>query len=469
MPLPEPIGRQKEVLYLDDKGHTVVLGTAGSGKTTLAILRATYLAGHSPHAGRTMLVTFNRVLSKYLEALAPDAMDGVDIRNYHHFARGYLDSRGRLPDNSIVDDPDRVRLIHRALVDLRAALPKSRILQHEAATLAEELLWIARMGIDSEAEYRNAERIQRGGLRVAGPDRVAIWRLYEKYLELRTARGFTYDWHDLSTAVLEELSEDASDRRYRHIVIDEGQDFSPTMLRSLVAAVPPDGSITFFGDMAQQIYGGRISWRDAGLKVEKGIWRFEENYRNTKQIAAFALDLATGPHFSGVADMVEPKAPKAAGLPPTLVRCSAEDAERQLVVQQTAGLAGSRRVAVLLRDRDREDAYVQGLKAKGVIARRLNKHMTSWPSTPGAWVGTYHSSKGLEFDAVVLPHLDDGTLPDAARVTAIGDRKLGTAEEARLLYVAMTRARAQLVMTYHGNLTELLAPIDPKLYTHQKA
>lgn len=43
MPLPTPIGRQKEVLYLPAKGHVAVLGTAGSGKTTLAILRSAYL------------------------------------------------------------------------------------------------------------------------------------------------------------------------------------------------------------------------------------------------------------------------------------------------------------------------------------------------------------------------------------------------------------------------------------------
>jgi len=57
------------------------------------------------------------------------------------------------------------------------------------------------------------------------------------------------------------------------------------MLQSLVAAVPEGGSITFFGDVAQQIYGGRISWRNAGLQVDNShIWRFDQNYRNSKEI-----------------------------------------------------------------------------------------------------------------------------------------------------------------------------------------
>ena len=69
--MPRPVGRQREVLYLPGQGHTVVLGTAGSGKTTLAILRSLYLADPStPHSGRTLLVTFNRCLVTYMEHLA---------------------------------------------------------------------------------------------------------------------------------------------------------------------------------------------------------------------------------------------------------------------------------------------------------------------------------------------------------------------------------------------------------------
>ena len=97
---------------------------------------------------------------------------------------------------------------------------------------------------------------------------------------------------------------------YRHIVIDEGQDFSPMMLRSLAAAVPSDGSLTFFGDTAQQIYGNKVSWRDAGLHVQKP-WHFEENYRNTPEIARLAMAIAAMPYFHGTADLVVPRTVRA--------------------------------------------------------------------------------------------------------------------------------------------------------------
>lgn len=73
MPLPPPKGRQREVLYLPGSRNIVVLGTAGSGKTTMAILRAAYLANALTDPGRRgLLVTFNRTLVTYLWSLAPE-------------------------------------------------------------------------------------------------------------------------------------------------------------------------------------------------------------------------------------------------------------------------------------------------------------------------------------------------------------------------------------------------------------
>ena len=107
--LPRPIGRQREVLYLPAQGHVVVLGTAGSGKTTLAILRSLYLSDQSTaHGGRTLLVTFNRCLVTYMRHMGfAESQHPVDVRNYHHFARGYLASRGRLPWSSICSPDER--------------------------------------------------------------------------------------------------------------------------------------------------------------------------------------------------------------------------------------------------------------------------------------------------------------------------------------------------------------------------
>ena len=134
MLLPSPIGRQREVLYLPADGHTVVLGTAGSGKTTLAILRSCYLADPSTdHGGCTLLVTFNRCLVTYMKHLAGVFQSQVVVENYHQFARGYLSSRDMLPWGSICGPGKRSSLIRLALHEAEADGIQSSVLQTQVA------------------------------------------------------------------------------------------------------------------------------------------------------------------------------------------------------------------------------------------------------------------------------------------------------------------------------------------------
>ena len=105
MALPKPVGRQADVVYLPANGHTVVLGTAGSGKTVMAIHRAAHLANPATdHNGRTPLLTFNNTLVRFLNYLAATGGISVRVETYHRFARGYLSSRGLLGRYDILSD-----------------------------------------------------------------------------------------------------------------------------------------------------------------------------------------------------------------------------------------------------------------------------------------------------------------------------------------------------------------------------
>jgi len=252
--LPRPVGEQASVVALAPRGHHVVLGTAGSGKTTMAMLRSLFLSDtRAEHGGRTLLVTFNKALLAFLRNVVPDQGDSLHVRNYHWFARGYLASRRDLPYGSILDDSPRRRLIEHAVIAVRGRSNDS-VLQREMAFFVAELNWIVHHGIRDEAGYRAADRVGRQQA-LAPTSRPAVWAVLEEYGRLRAVDGHLYDWQDLAGAVREEFARDSTPRYYRHVVIDEGQDFSPQMLRSLVDAVGTTGSVTFFGDVAQQIYG----------------------------------------------------------------------------------------------------------------------------------------------------------------------------------------------------------------------
>ena len=454
--LPRPVGRQREVLYLPPSGHTVVLGTAGSGKTTLAILRSLYLSDPTTdHGGRTLLVTFNKCLVTYMKHLGGSLQRDISVENYHHFVRGYLSRRGKLPWNSINEPRDRTRCIQDAL---RQALDDGLagpVLQRPVAFFDEEFEWIQQHGIAREKDYVAVERVGRAASRVAGSERPLLFKVYKRYLKQRELRGKLYDWSDLASTVLAEFHADDDQRLYRHVVIDEGQDFSPEMLRSLVAAIPSHGSLTFFGDIAQQIYGHRVSWRSAGLQAGK-IWQFRENYRNTKQISQLALALANTPHFPDDPDLVAPTAPTADGPPPALRQAKDEQAEWQFVLAQARRFAETGTTAVLFRTLEDERRHPIA------NATQLDRDLDRWPSGPGLFYGTYHAAKGLEFDTVFLPFLSKRRWPHPEDVSLLGPDEAAV-RNARLLYVGITRARSTLVLTYSGEITPLL-PTGTGLY-----
>jgi hypothetical protein len=161
---------------------------------------------------------------------------------------------------------------------------------------------------------------------------------------------------------------------------------------------------------------------------------------------------------SGDEDLVVPRLPVAAGPPPTLVRADNPTQEAVIVRTQAAEFAKDRSVAILARTW----ALAQRA-ASGLNYRKLEAEMHTWNPGPRIWVGPYHAAKGLEFDAVIMPYLNDDTVPWPDVVAAFA-REEADAREARLLYVALTRARSELLMTYSGNLTPLL-PTTPGLWS----
>jgi AAA domain/UvrD-like helicase C-terminal domain len=450
--LPAPKGKQKEVLAVPGEGHTVVLGTAGSGKTTMAIHRAAILANPATsHAGKVLLVTFNRTLVAYLNYWRPPALGDVTIENYHAFARGYLASRGQLGSDAICSAEEMASLVSRAVGEVasRGDAKHAPMLEKPVQFFVDEIRFLERYGLTPD-EYIASDRFGRG----AGFPRdlrPALLDVRDEYLNLRAASGRTYDWDDIAGAALGELEKDDGPRLYRHVVIDEGQDFSPQMLKSLAAAIPDDGSLTFFGDMAQQIYGRQFSWRRAGLHVPHGVWEFQRNYRNTPEIADLGLAIAAMPYYKGVPDMVEPDEFEPSGPPPSLALFDSVQDETKFVIESARAAAQTGSVGVLMRRHQDEARFRKPFRG----GQNLNKYMRMWDPGPGISWGTFHAAKGYEFDTVIMVGLSDASWPEPQIVRAQGAEVAATID-GPLLYVGVTRARRELIMTSVGAQTSLL-------------
>ncbi|MFE2135458.1 3'-5' exonuclease [Streptomyces sp. NPDC059466] len=456
--LPIPQGHQRDVVYLTAQGHQVVLGTAGTGKTVMAIHRAAHLAdARTRNAGPTLLLTYNNSLVTYLRHLA-SKLPGVTIETYGTFARGYLAAQGRMGYNQIAGPDQRRVFVEQAVKEAAASYKPSSFFDRATDFFLDELEWIDGNGLATVEAYLAVDRVGRMAALQPGQRR-AVWDIRKNYLIARTSGGYPYDWASLPTAVRASLAADATGRRYKHIVVDEAQDLSPESIRSLAEAIPPEGSLTLFADYAQQIYGQRVSWRSCGLKVAK-TEVFLDNYRNSPEIARLAIAMAQMPHFRDSADLVEPRAPqRAAGAKPTLVGFPSIEAEAAAVATSVASFAKVARVGVLARTRAEARLAVHGVAG----VRMLHDKMQRWEIEAGVYAGTYHSAKGLEFDVVFLPFCGATRCPDGDTVAAFGYDEAAS-RESRLLYVGVTRARDELVITHTGELTPLLPTSESGLY-----
>lgn len=449
MGLPEPVGRQSDVAYLPAVGHHVVLGTAGTGKTVMAMLRAQFLSDPEvTGSGKTLLVTYNNALVAYLKHLAAET-DRLDVRTYALFARGFLNYHGAMKGQAIIPAGKRRELMQAALETVASTYKPNKFFERDPRWFEDEIVWIAGMGLRTWEAY---EAIDRKGRRtpLSVSLRKVVWKISEEYRLRRAAAGHAYDWHDLATSVRDHQAADDGPRMYRHVIIDEGQDLSPEEIRSLAEVVDPAGSVTFFGDYAQQIYGQGMSWRACGLKVSK-VEMFKDNYRNSTAIAEFAIALSEMSFFGKTDELVPPVAPRAIGSLPTLVAC-ADRAQEVAVVRSIAeqwGLVGT--VAVIGRTwADAEEACA------GLKAQRIKKDAKfRWNDAPGVYYTTYHSAKGLEFDTVVMPFCSEDTVPSPEVVKALGVDDADE-RESKLLYVGITRAKSDLIITYSGAKTHLL-------------
>ena len=450
-------------MALPPKGHIVILGTAGSGKTTIALLRAEYLSKFDKN-NMTLLVTFNKALINYMRTILASRPENLVIENYHKFARGYLLSRKKLPRGAnILNDKDRIILIEAAVQALKKRHPNESTFNRPIQFFVDEIVFIEKFGFKDLQSYEAGERVGRSSANLARKNRKWVYRVYEEYITMRKEHGKLYDWDDLAFHVYHELENDTSPRRYTHIIIDEGQDFSPMMIRSLVAAVDPAGSFTFFGDVAQQIYGSRLSWRDSGIKTNK-VWSFDVNYRNSGAITEFAKDITKNKYWRQSDDMIEALPAVAEGPKPLLIKFRNKNNEFSWIVRQAIALGESASVAILSRTRSVLDGLNHQFKRKATIIDR-DTYNTSYDT--GIFLTTYHAAKGLEFDYVFLPNLEDDVLPDLKSVENALDKDVVYADELKLLYVGVTRSKYGLYMTYSNTLSPLF-PHNSSNVTHEK-
>ncbi|MCB2256601.1 AAA family ATPase [Pseudomonas chlororaphis] len=245
--------------------------------------------------------------------------------------------------------------------------------------------------------------------------------------------------------------------QYAAVLIDEGHDFQPEWFKLVVQMIDPESnSLLVLYDDAQSIYRGKsgksgmdFSFASVGIQAQGRTTILRLNYRNTVEVLsvaqAFAIELLTA--RDAAEDGVPIVAPQSAGRRgafPELLRCESDWQEYNCIVERIRDEQGKGRalddMAVIYRSTAQAQRIERALSEAGIAfasGQSAKGRGALYGSEDAVKIVSMHSSKGLEFGLVLIPSL--GEMPKK------GEDEV---DEARLLYVAMTRAIDRLVMTY---------------------
>ena len=241
---------------------------------------------------------------------------------------------------------------------------------------------------------------------------------------------------------------------YGAVLIDEGHDFQPEWLKLAAQMVDPDTkALLLLYDDAQTLYGQAnrqpFTFKQLGIQAQGRTTILKLNYRNTAEILAIAYAFAkavmppTGDSEADTPLLVQPQSAGRHGPKPALITLPSFRHETHYLAERLQQLheRGTpwNAIAIVYRAKWMAEQICARCQAAQIPVEWLNKDQDSQLYNPAALsvkLVTMHSSKGLEFPVVFVPGL--GYLPNAHSTPEA---------EARLLYVSMTRAIDQLVMT----------------------
>ena len=469
---------QRALVGRDYGGPARVAGSAGTGKTIVALHRAVHLAEADP-GSRVLLATFSEPLAdalrqrlRLLIGNRPRLAERLEVQSMGGLAqRLYELNIGPLQRAS---EEHQRELLSRA---------GSEVPNH---AFSDRFLWAEWNGVvdawqlKNWDEYRDVPRLGRR-TRLAETRRKLLWSIFARVRNELERQDL------LTTAAmfgrLEVRFNQARRSPFEHYVIDEAQDISVAELRFL-AALGEDrpNSLFFAGDLGQRIFRAPFSWRRLGVDVRGRSRTLRVNYRTSHQIRRQA-DRLLPPKIADVDGIEEDRRGTVSVFNGPMPEIRVFDSENE----EGAAVGAWLRAAVRSREDSAEDSehgedsrsgevglFVRspgeierasravdaaGLRAVRLEAAEPRKAGSEGSDGAAVSVGTMHRAKGLEFRVVAVMACDDEVLPLQARIEDVGDEAdledvYNT--ERHLLYVACTRARDRLLVTGVDPASEFL-------------
>ena len=442
---------QKAIVEKKFNGPARVSGSAGTGKTIVALHRAVFLA-RQDHEARILLTTFSDPLARNLEeklrilcGSMPRLRERIEVASLNSVAlRLAKSATGVLP---VVSED----ALHANLTDVLEGTDLSE-LGSPQFVLKEWLEVVDAWQLKSWDAYRNFKRLGRK-TRLAEPKRERLWAIFEKFTERLAADGV-----QTFASLLGALGAVHAERirgPYDYIVIDEAQDITPMQLK-FAGSVASQGqdNLFFAGDLGQRIFQTPFSWAALGVNIRGRSRSLKINYRTSHQIRRQADQLLDA-KITDVDGNEEDRSGTISvfnGVKPTIEVCGSVVKECERVADWLRDLTDSgvkpREIGIFVRSDD-EIARAKDIAELAGLGSRVLDDKTA-AASGAVTISTMHLAKGLEFRYVAVVACDDEIIPSQKRIEEITDQadlEEVYNTERHLLYVACTRARDGLIVT----------------------
>jgi mRNA-degrading endonuclease RelE of RelBE toxin-antitoxin system len=450
---------QRTLVERTFNGPARVAGSAGTGKTIVALHRAAFFARNNADS-RVLLATFSEPLANALRTklrrlIGNEPLLGERIEVHS------LDSLGRrLYELNVghiaLVTKDRLKgLLRDAAIRARDGKFSPQFLFSEWQDVVDA--W----QLDSWESYRDIARLGRK-TRLPEKQRASLWGIFHDVRNALRDRG-EVTAPQMYAQLASKLKEKGR-APFDFVVVDEAQDLSVAQLRFFAAFGGTRANALFFaGDLGQRIFQQPFSWKALGVDVSGRSFRLKINYRTSHQIRSQA-DRLLDPELSDVDGIVEKRSGTIStfnGDPPEVAIAGTAEAEIGTVAAWARRCSSEgvvpHEIGVFVRSEAQVDRARAAMERAGLQCNVLDENVQTMSGRVS--VGTMHLAKGLEFRSVAVMACDDEVLPLQERIESIGDdADLAEvyATERHLLYVACTRARDHLLVTGAEPASEFL-------------
>lgn len=483
-----------------------LLGAAGTGKTVVAMHRAKRLASELVSRGSRQKVLFTTysvtlatdVRSNLRLICTPEEFNAIDVINLDRLISRLFKDRGYTTAIWYDGSPDTGKKLEDVWRQAIEAAGSQAIAHLGPSFFMDEWSQIlVPQQISSVAQYLHVLRKGRG-TKLSRAQKIGIWHVVEAYQRLmRDRNAFDIDMAMQNAVSL--LSDSHETKRYAHIVVDEGQDFSAPAYRVIRALVDEhDNDIFIVGDAQQRIYGHKVVLSKCGITIQGRARKLRINYRTTEEIRRTAdriflssdLDVAKSVFAAVLGETSTQSTPTIfddlngeetesndsrsliSGPIPEAKRCASTDEEKHVVAQwifdrcgewvdsaedgesDASGIVDPRNICVVVRTNSLVQRWRDSLDNELPYGVYVLGRDEEDRQKPGVRIATMHRVKGLEFDYVIVADVTEGVCPPLSVMSRISSDPVAQNElvkqERSLIYVALTRARKQAFLVGCG-------------------